>query len=114
MNLVTNQPKVLATAQGNLTRLQMLMLDYTTAYMFSGDSLNVMHKCPIKDFAQIMHMTTSGSDYARIHKAFEHLKQPVLNLPDGKAPLFDNQSTCEQGVMNFRFSQEILSNKCYG
>lgn len=106
MDYETFQPNALATAQGNLTRLEMLILDFTTKTLFPTTH---MQRCLVKDFLSNLNMNQSGNSYTRVQQAFEHLKQPILNLSEGKVPLFDSQSTCENGVMNFKLSREILN-----
>lgn len=104
---ITNQPNALATAQGNLSLLEMRILNFATAVPSITSKPDTLYQQPIADFFQIYQMNRSGDSYDRVCRAFDHLKEPILNLPDGRAPLFGPQSSCKKGILSFQFSKEI-------
>lgn len=105
-NLIVSEPKDLATSLGNLTLLQMQLVDF--AFLVASNTNNSgLYSGSMKDFLQIFKKGHSGNSYKRVRQAFENLKNPILNLKTGKVPFLTEDSYYSDGIMYFRINNEI-------
>lgn len=114
--LVT-QANELARSFGNLKTFEHKVLDYCFSFVSKDDNRDKIYELNFYDLIRHLGLYKSGTNYARIAKAFKQLNQGTAiylrtTKPDGRkgilmTHLFDYIEIIDDGKISFRFGQEV-------